>query len=368
MAKRRHFGAIRRLPSGRYQARYLGPDGVTHSAPETFELKSDAAHFLAVVESQLARNEWRDPARADVPLGEYAVEWIEQRPGLRPRTMELYRYLLRKHILPLLGGRRLGDFDNNPALIRSWRSELLASGVSVSSTAKAYRLLRAVLMTAVDDDLIRRNPCRLPRAGLEVAAERPTLSVGQVAALAGRVPPRYSALILLTTYASLRWGEVIALRRRDLHLDAGNLRVRHSYAELSTGAIVLGPPKSRAGLRVVAFPCSLVPLLQAHLDEYAGPGDEGLVFPAVRGGPLRRSYFNRLVDWKAAVEEIGLPGLHFHDLRHTGNHLAAQVPGTTVRDLMQRMGHDNERAAMIYLHATHGADRRIADALPVDLG
>ena len=111
----------------------------------------------------------------------------------------------RKHIAPLLGGRRLADFDDNPALIRSWRSALLVSEVSASSTANAYRLLRAVLATAVDDDLIRRNPCRLRKAGAEAAAERPTLSAGQVAALADRVPPRCSALILLTTYASLRW-------------------------------------------------------------------------------------------------------------------------------------------------------------------
>ena len=105
----------------------------------------------------------------------------------------------------------------------------------------------------------------------------------------------------------------------------------------------------------------------AHLEQYSAPGEDGLVFPAVKGGALRRSYFNRLVSWKAAVDAIGIPDLHFHDLRHTGNHLAAQVPGTTVRDLMQRMGHDNERAAMIYLHATLGADRRIADSLPVQL-
>ena len=139
-----------------------------------------------MIESQVARNEWRDSAGADVPLGECAAEWIDQRPGLRRRTMELYRYLLRKHVTPLLGGRRPGAFDNNPALIRSWRSELLASGISASSTAKAYRLLRAVLMTAVDDDLIRRNPCRLPRAAPEVAASgragegnrTPTVSLG----------------------------------------------------------------------------------------------------------------------------------------------------------------------------------------------
>jgi integrase len=72
---------------------------------------------------------------------------------------------------------------------------------------------------------------------------------------------------------------------------------------------------------------TLAPLLKAHMDEYAAPGDGGLVFPAVKVGPLRRSYFNRLVGWKAAVDAIGVPGPHFHDLRHTGDHLAAQSAG-----------------------------------------
>jgi integrase len=64
---------------------------------------------------------------------------------------------------------------------------------------------------------------------------------------------------------------------------------------------------------------------------------------------------------------VGARGLHFHDLRHTGNAFAARVPGTTIRDLMGRMGHDSTRAAMIYLHGSSGADRIIADALPVEI-
>ncbi len=160
---------------------------------------------------------------------------------------------------------------------------------------------------------------------------------------------------------------MIALHRRDLNLDAAMVHVRQAYAELSTGAIVLGPPKSRASVRAVGFPRSLVPMLRNHLAERVGEGPDALLFTGTKGGPLRRSTFNRLVKWEQAVAGVGVPGLHFHDLRHTGNHLAAQVPGTTVRDLMARMGHDNERAAMIYLHPTQGADRRIADALPVEL-
>ena len=113
---------------------------------------------------------------------------------------------------------------------------------------------------------------------------------------------------------------------------------------------------------------SAAEMRSAHVEEYAGAGAEGLVFPAARGGSLRRSYVNRLVGSKAAARRSAFRTLHFHDLRHTGNHLAAQVPGTTVKDLMAPMGHDNERAAMIYLHRTQGADRRIADAMPVELG
>lgn len=60
---------------------------------------------------------------------------------------------------------------------------------------------------------------------------------------------------------------------------------------------------------------------------------------------------------------MGLTGLHFHDLRHTGNHLAAQTPRTTLRDLMVRMGHGSMRAALIYQHASRDADRHIADSL-----
>jgi hypothetical protein len=199
---RRDFGNVRRLPSGRWQATYLGPDAVRRSAPETFPRKQDATRWLSRKQAEIDEGEWRDPAAGDVLLREYAERWIAERPGLRPRTVELYRWLLSKHITPHLGGRRLADLDDNAPAIRAWRQKLLGSGVSATMFAKSYRLLRAVLSTAVEDRVIRRSPCRIKGADKEHAPERPILSPAQVAALAARMPARYSALIMLATYGA----------------------------------------------------------------------------------------------------------------------------------------------------------------------
>jgi integrase len=139
--------------------------------------------------------------------------------ALRPRTVELYRWLLRKHIEPHVGGVKLGDLST--AVVREWRSNLLAAGVSQSIAAKSYRLLRAVLTTAVEEDgLLSRNPCRVKGADRESPAERPVLTVAQVFELADAMRfPRFGALILLIAFATLRWGEVTALRRRDIAPD-----------------------------------------------------------------------------------------------------------------------------------------------------
>ena len=188
-AGHRRFGNIRRLPSGRYQASYLGPDGQRRYAPETYERKGDADKALSIIEAQMLRGTWTDPERGKIALADYAATWISQRPKLRPRTVDHYRWLLKKHIAPHLGTVPLGKLST--PMIRQWRATLLGNGVSVSVAAKAYRLLRAVLMTATEDDkILTRNPCRIRGAGDEETAERPVLTVAQVFELAERVGRR----------------------------------------------------------------------------------------------------------------------------------------------------------------------------------
>lgn len=358
----RRFGNLRKLRSGLYQVRYPGPDGRMRTAPRRFERKRDAERYLSLIEAQQLRGEWVDPERGKVRLQDYALNWIAQRPGLRPRTAELYGWLLHKHIAPYLGDVPVAKIT--PEMVREWRAQLLGNGVSQSMAAKAYRLLRAVLMTAADEDeVIPRNPCRIRGAGDEKAGERPVLSIGQVFELADRMRDRrFRALVLLATFASLRWGEVIALRRRDLDLEAGVVTVRAAFIERRGEGLALGPPKSRAGRRRVSIPRAILPALREHAETYTESREDALVFTGAKGSPLRRGNFNKASGWLKAVDELGVPGLHFHDLRHTGNTLAARG-GASLRDLMARMGHDNVRAAIAYQHASSEEDRAIADAL-----
>jgi integrase len=138
--------------------------------------------------------------------------------------------------------------------------------------------------------------------------------------------------------------------------------VRRQYVELNAGKLLVGPPKSRAGKRTVAIPARILPDIRKHLNDYVAHDPAALVFTGRGGGVLRRNNFRRDSYWSAVVASLGLPGLHFHDLRHTGNHLAAQS-GASLRDLMDRMGHDSVRAAMIYQHGTSEAGKAIADSL-----
>ena len=238
----------------------------------------------------------------------------------------------------------------------------------MNGAAKAYRLLWAVLMTAVtEDELIRRNPCRVPGADQERSAERPTLTVRQVFALADRVPALYRVLILLTTFCCLRWGEVTALQRCDVDVTAGVVRVRQAFTEIRGEGKVLGPPKSRAGSRVVAIPAAILPLVAEHLDVSVKDDPTAFVFTTDTGKTIRRGNFDKLVGWKESVAAVGATGLHFHDLRHTGNTFAART-GSSLRDLMAGMGHDSPRAALIYQHASAEADKAIAAAVNELLG
>ena len=357
---KQRFGAVRKLQSGRWQARYTGPDGQRRPAPDTFATKTAANQWLVEKEAELLRGEWLDPDSGKVSLNEYAEKWISER-DLKPRSREEYERNLRLHVHDYLGHRALNSITSQH--IRTWRADRLAAGIGKPTVAKTYRILHAIFVTALDDELIRRNPCRIKGAGQDTADERPIATLDQVFAIAEKIQPRYRLLVILATFAQLRFGELVALRRRNIDIGAMELRVRRATAEMEDGTQMDGDPKSRAGKRPISLPHGLHRDIEAHMERYAQPGMDGRLFVGPQGGIPRRRNFNRI--WKKALKCAGIPpeiDLHLHDLRHTGSTWSSRG-GATLKELMARIGHSSTRAAMIYQHADRERDQAIAAVL-----
>jgi integrase len=258
--------SVRQTQSGRrYDVRLRDPAGRVYT--RTFATKREAETFAAREKADRSRGAWVDPRRGTLTLTEWSERWLAQRPSLRVRTQELYQGLLNKHILPELGRVELAKLS--PSQVRAWNAKLQGPcGPGASTAAKAYRLLRAMMRTAVADEVVVRNPCQVERAGVERAVERPVATVAEVNALADAISPRFRALILVSAWCGLRRGELFALQRADFDPLHNTLRVERAMHQLQDGTLVVGPPKTEAGRRNIAIPPHIVPDLIAHLDEF----------------------------------------------------------------------------------------------------
>jgi integrase len=359
---RRYFGNTRVLPSGRIQARYTGPDGKKHPAPLTFETKGDAEAWLALRQSEILRGVWLPPAEpkpavaAPITLRAYADAWLAGR-DLEQTTRDHYAQLLRDHVYPTFGSVPVVSIT--PAVVREWNAGLKTK-TGPTARAHAYGLLRTVLNTAVGDELIAGNPCRVRGAGQakRVKKIRPA-SLAELEALTKAMPERYQLMVLLASWCALRFGELAELRRRDVDVTNAVVHVRRGVTRTKGSRIVKGP-KSDAGRRDVHIPPHLMPMVKDHLRDHAQVGRDGLLFPARHGRHMAPATLYKV--FYPAREKAGRPDLRFHDLRHTGAVFAA-TQGATLAELMARLGHSTPGAAMRYQHAAADRDRVIAEAL-----
>ena len=362
-ARRRQLGGVDRLPSGRWRVRLVDPATGQRVSAGTFRTKAEAEAAFSEALTQQHRGAWVTPDDGRITLDEYAPRWLSSRltsrgEPLRPRVRELYDGYLRLHILPTLGPVPLSRLTTSA--IRQWHADLLTTGPGASTSAKCYRLLRAILNTAVEDHHLVANPCTIKGAGVEPCEERAIPTVAQVYAVAEAVAPRYRALVLLAAFGGLRRGELFGLERQDVDLLHRTVRIHTQRQETNSGIQLVGPPKTVAGRRTLALPAELIPELEYHLATWIGPGPQASVFTGEKGGPLRKCVWQR--EWDRARQAAGLPGLHLHDLRHVAGTMAAAT-GAGTKEIMRRLGHATQHAALRYQHATDERDRVLADGI-----
>ncbi|MGV8972262.1 MAG: tyrosine-type recombinase/integrase [Rhodoglobus sp.] len=353
MTQRRAFGTIRRLPSKRYQASYIGPDGRRHVGWSTCLVKADAEVWLRDEELLIDRGQWTSPARrspidiaSPMTLAEYAAATLRRRATrarrpIRPTTVDLYAKLLDLAILPTLG--RLPLVDITPAIIARWYESLPPNP---TQNGNAYQLLRSIMNDALEDELIDRNPVKIKGAGKPQPKRRgQALNIGELTAYTA-VATDHALPLLLAAWCALRSGEVRALRACDIAPDATALQVAQTVTKVGRGgprSWRFGPPKTDAGARRVAVPPHLRPMLRDALDAHTGA--DALLFPSPSGQPMDGNVLREA--HKRAAGAIGRPSMTLHDLRRTGATLAGQS-GATTKELMRMLGHTQPAVAMLY--------------------
>jgi integrase len=358
--RRRNFAGISQIASGRWQVRYTGPDGVRRYAPHTFARREDAEVWAGVTRREIERGRWSGDAPTPTTFGAYSARWLDNRQvagrPLKARTAEHYQAILDAHLTPEFGHRQLSAI--RPKDVRAWYEVTLTDRPTLRS--HAYSLLRTIFASAITEELIDANPCRIVGAGRakRVHRIRPA-SVAELGVLTEAMPERLRLMVTLASWCALRFGEIVELRRGDIDLGAEVIRIRRA-AVRTKGTYQITRPKSDAGVRDVAIPPHIIPTIEQHFASHVGKHRDALIFPADGGEHLQPSTLYR--HWYKARAKAGRPDLRFHDCRHSGAVLAAAT-GASLAELMARLGHSTPTAAMRYQHVAAGRDREIAQLL-----
>lgn len=344
---------IQRRGSG-WRARYRGPDGKERS--KSFARKLDAERCLAAQKTMLASGDWTDPVLGRLAFGPYALAWLDGRSDLKPKTSFQYRFLLSRHVLPTWEAVPLAKITHEG--VTRWVATLTAAGVGASAVRQSVFVLSSVLDHAVRSRRLRVNPARgvgLPRARRR---DYVILSHDQVGALAEAA---YGGGLVVTflAYTGLRWGEMSALRVRDVDLARRRVDVRCSFSDVG-GRLELGSPKTERSHRSVPLPGFLADRLGEHI---RGKDSTGLVFTTPSGSPLRLSNWRRAV-YLPASKRANMPrGLRLHDLRHTAASLMIQA-GYPPKVVQEILGHSSITTTLdLYGHLFPGDLDRWADTL-----
>lgn len=343
---------IARRSNGQWRARYRDLAGKEHA--RHFGRKVDAQLWLDTVTTAVHTGSYIDPTRMRLTLGEWSGQWLATKVDLKPTTRRGYEWALRVHILPTWGPARLGDITHQG--IAAWVAGLTESGLGASSVRQAHRVLSLVLALGVRDGRLARNPAvgvPLPRA---LRGEQVFLTHEQVDQLA-EASGRNRLAILFLAYTGVRYGEMAALRVRNLNLMRRRALIAEAVVDVN-GHAVFGTPKTHQR-RQVPIPRFLADELAVHV---AGkePGD--FVFAAEKGGVLHLRNFRR-TSFDPAVRAVGLEGLTPHALRHTAASLAI-ASGANVKVVQTMLGHQSATMTLdLYGHLLADQLDEVADAM-----
>lgn len=398
---RRTFGAVRKLPSGRHQAKYTGPDGQWHKAPHTFDYKGDAEGWLNAERKLIALEAWTPPEqraaeaaksaeRANLTVSDLCARWL-QSPHLKASSADSHRRMLELRVLNT-------DLANEPVIdvdrlrIAEWWAQVQVDHPDTGPTnAYAFRRLRTAFQYAVDVlEVIPTNPVKFKGAATPPrpkVRDRPLVTVDEAKAIAEGVGADMRTPVELLFWVGLRLGELLGLQRRDLVGLSGTgpvvVRVRRDAERITqtvtdektgepvinetTGKpktkqvmVVFDIPKTEAANRDVVVPSAVADRLREHCKKRVGKAPDSLVVTTKTGKMMMDTNFRSRLEMgkRAAGREDVTP----HDARRFyGTMLVTN--GTPLEDARRLMGHETVAQLMEYQRAASGYEQRAASML-----
>jgi integrase len=308
-------------------------------------------------------------------VAEYIRAWLDNDTDLSPKTLERYRQLAERQIIPHLGAIKLQRLQSDR--VKEWHKTLLKSGssageaLSARTVGHAHRVLRRGIELARQDKKVFQNaaqsapPPKVAEVKLEILD---STQIGDVLAKLEGHPVHPIAAVALAT--GMRRGEICGLAWSSVDLDRGVLKVERSLEETAKG-LRFKEPKTSAGRRSIAIPTATVELLRVHrraqlelrLKLGVGRGgDDDLVFPLLPNfSPWPPDKLSR--DWGNVVRYRKLPRVSFHSLRHS--HASALISaGVDVGSVSRRLGHSNPAITLkVYTHQFERGEQAALDAI-----
>lgn len=401
--RRETWGTRRKLPSGRWQARYPGPDGETYTARTdddrslTFLTKTDARTWLAAVQTKLARGTWEAPAavaawrKADAEAAtawtmgfeEYAEHWIDvirtqpNRSGKRRAvaTVQQHAGKVRGYLVPEIGDMPLREIDAARINVMTDRLDQIPSPLNPKLkfngiSRPTLMVLMMILRQAPREDIIDKSPAiSIPkqpsiRHDSDHDPGEDVLSPKQVEQLYEATQDQYAIMILLAAWFQLRRGVCLGLQRCDIEWHDDGSATLHIRRQLNVYTGDYTDLKTEAGRRSLSVPRLMHHRLSQHLEEYVAPEAKAPIVPTSGRGNMTLSNTHWGYQWSEIRDAVqGFPHrFRFHDLRHTGLTIFAQE-GATLAELMRRGGHADMHIVMRYQYATLSRDRELADRM-----
>lgn len=389
MTRRRKFGSIEELPSGKFRAYYRGPDGKRHKAPHTFFDPGDASSWLRSEQKLIEFGEWTAPASRNLSkedkartVGDWCKEWMEIRltdtNPLEPSTAQDYWKALNTRILHSTG--KAGYLRTVPLTqlsrrdVTAWWDAINVQFDGKTTNHNAYKRLKTIMTAAVRREMIPANPVDIPEASRRPKTKIKELPAKQVMQdivdeldhSKPRVDGSHKLIAILTFFHGLRIGEVLGLRRQDVIIEGDSISfyIRgNAYRVPKQGMVRKDRPKTEAGYRLIPAFARFNDDIRWHLANRVGDSPDALLFTTGTGQLILDTSYRSILDRaksRAGHDDVKITP-HYGRVWLITTLAEAGMPIPAIGEYLGQR--DLRTITEVYMRATEDRKKKVLDAV-----